>query len=555
MVDEPSYIEGFIGRREELQALSRRIREAGTPAGESMFLAGERGVGKTALLRQLAAHLFWKQDRIVPFLYPVNAAVLECGEFARDYVAAFMRQRIAFSNRDQALLVRDGMSLQELAGYAGSPARAWVWDVIDRVRRAGDDPLTLLRIALNAPALSAAETGKPVVILVDDFPMLTGLRRGQAAEPSLLSLFDGPLTTPQTLHILTGAVAEFRELALPPLATIPLLPLSPEDAERLFQVTAQTRGATFDKVPHSLVGRLGGNPLYIRRIAGALRHSVGAGEEAFWSVYTHEITDGGLHRTVVSQLMTLFPSWDERRNALEVIHRVCAAGGGKPGPQILQGFITEKLSRESVRALLRSGLMIGGFGGYSAPDDAVLRDIITCLFEREIAGRPLDEVVRSFLGGLHPERPVEHTWDLTVPLEPRAELVVAESLDQIGKNLNIPEETIGQLQMAVIEACINAIEHTKGGDRRLYVSVRTLPDRLEVSVESPGQEFVQYETGEPFRGVEIREGAPRGQGVRLMKRFADAVTFEKSDRGTKVVLVKYLGRPVNPEQEGAAHRE
>ena len=555
MVDEPSQNDGFIGRLEELQALARRVREAGMAGGESMILAGERGVGKTALLRQLAAHLFWKQDRVVPFLYVVNAAVLDCADFARDYVAAFMRQRIAFSNRDQALLARDGMSLQELAGQAGSPARAWVWDVIDRVRRGGDDPLALLRTALHAPALSAAETGKPVVILLDDFPMLAKLRRGTPAEPSLLSLFNGPLTTPQTMHILTGTAAEFRELALPPLAMMPLPSLPPGDAERLFQAIVQGRGVPFEQVPRLLISRVGGNPLYIRRVAGALRHAVGAGEEAFWSAYVREITDGGLYRAVASQLMTLFPAWDERRNALEVVHHACAAGGGKPGPQILHGFIAEKLSREGVSALLRSGLLLGGFGGYFAPDDPVLRDIIACLFEREIAGRPLDEVVRSFLEGRRPEQTAEHTWDLTVPLEPRAELVVAESLEQIGKNLNISEETIGQLQMAVIEACINAIEYTKGGDRRLYVSIRTLPDRLEVAVESPGQEFVQYETGEPFRGAEIREGTPRGQGIRLMKRFADAVTFEKSDRGTKVVLVKYLGRPVNPEKEGAARRE
>ncbi len=555
MIDEPSQNDGFIGRVEELQALARRVRETGTAAGESIILAGERGVGKTALLRQLAAHLFWKQDRVVPFLYAVNAAVLDCADFARDYVAAFMRQRIAFSNRDQTLLARDGMSLQELAGHAGSSARAWVWDVIDRVRRGGDDPLALLRIALQAPALSAAETGKPVVILLDDFPVLARLQRGTGSEPSLLPLFNGPLTASQTLYILTGTAAEFRELALPPLAVMPLPSLPPRDAERLFQAMVEGRGVQFEQVPRSLMGRLGGNPLYIRRVAGALRHAVGAGEASFWSVYAREITDGGLYHAVESQLMTLFPAWDERGNALEVVHRACEAGGGKPALHILQGFIAEKLSREGVSALLRAGLLLGGFGGYASPNDPVLRDIIACLFEREIAGRPLEEVVRSFLDSRQPEQPAEHTWDLTVPLEPRAELVVAESLEQIGKNLSISEETIGQLQMAVIEACINAIEHTKEGDRRLYVSIRTLPDRLEVSVESPGQEFVQFETGEPFRGAEIREGAPRGQGIRLMKRFADAVTFEKSDRGTKVVLVKYLGRAVNPEKEGAARRE
>ena len=89
----------------------------------------------------------------------------------------------------------------------------------------------------------------------------------------------------------------------------------------------------------------------------------------------------------------------------------------------------------------------------------------------------------------------------------------------------------------------------------MYVTIRALPERMEVIIESPGQEFVQAETGEPFRGIGIQEGPPRGHGVRMMKQFADEVKFEKGSRGTKVILGKYLVRQPSAEREGAPHRE
>jgi anti-sigma regulatory factor (Ser/Thr protein kinase) len=217
--------------------------------------------------------------------------------------------------------------------------------------------------------------------------------------------------------------------------------------------------------------------------------------------------------------------------------------------------VAEKLPAGAFRSLLQAGLVRGEFGGYRAPDDGVLRDFVVFLYEREIAGKPLDEVLRQALAGRRPSPAPEETWSLTVPLLSRSELVIAESLAQVGKNLHVPEETIGQLQLAVIEACINAIEHTKGGDGRLTVAIRSLPDRLEVSVESPGREFVQAETGEPVAGTAAREGATRGQGIKLMKRFADEVRFERAARGTRVVLVKRLSRTNAPAKEGVSHRE
>ena len=71
----------FFGRGDELSDLYHRALQAEQGAGQSVFLSGTRGVGKTELLKQLFSHLFWKQDRVAPFYYSVNNAILSVEDF------------------------------------------------------------------------------------------------------------------------------------------------------------------------------------------------------------------------------------------------------------------------------------------------------------------------------------------------------------------------------------------------------------------------------------------------------------------------------------------
>ena len=63
------------------------------------------------------------------------------------------------------------------------------------------------------------------------------------------------------------------------------------------------------------------------------------------------------------------------------------------------------------------------------------------------------------------------------------------------------------------------------------------------------------ETGEPFGDEEAAKASGRGWGVKLMKRFADEVTFERTSRGTRTVLTKKLGTSAGARREDAAHHE
>jgi anti-sigma regulatory factor (Ser/Thr protein kinase) len=546
--------EGFIGRREALQGLYRRARESERGAAQSIVLSGVSGIGKTELLKQFFTHLFWKQESVAPFYYPVNNAILSAPHFARDYLACFLSQRLAFESKEQSLLYLEGTTIQDLETWAHDHEVSWASDILERFQRCAADAIDMLRIALHAPLQSTLVTGKPVVVMIDGFHKLARLHQNGRTDPTLVALFESPIAAKRVLHIITGSTFALQEMVLPGVTWVPLAALLPNEAERLFRVVLQTRDIVIDTVPQSLLDYLGGNPLYIRSVAGALV-SGSLREEDYWASYVQEVAEGGIYHYLVTILKMCITDSGDRDQALEVLHRLCEAEETAAEDRASRGISTAKLSKEMTRALLNAGFLRGEFGGVRAPDDRVVRDFIGILHEREILGRALSDVQKRFLEKRLPARRKGTLFELALPLMSQAELVVAQTLDQVGKNLNLPMEIVGQLQMAAIEACINAIEHNRGGERRMFISIFADGDQLEIAVESPGREFIQAETGEPFVGVTLREGPQRGQGVKLMKRFADSVRYEKTTRGTKVILMKRLPRPAEMRKEGVSNRE
>jgi anti-sigma regulatory factor (Ser/Thr protein kinase) len=97
------------------------------------------------------------------------------------------------------------------------------------------------------------------------------------------------------------------------------------------------------------------------------------------------------------------------------------------------------------------------------------------------------------------------------------------------------------------------MEHGRGTEGKVFVSIAADDDQLEVTVESAGQEFIIQDTGEPFDDPGARKTPGRGWGIKLIKRFVDHVKFEKTARGTKVVLIKKLEKAAGIQKEQKNH--
>jgi serine/threonine-protein kinase RsbW len=141
--------------------------------------------------------------------------------------------------------------------------------------------------------------------------------------------------------------------------------------------------------------------------------------------------------------------------------------------------------------------------------------------------------------------PVVQTSDpdeflIVVPMGEDNELIAANTAEQIARRLTFRPEAINQIKTAIVEACINASEHSFSPDRKIYQRFRVESDRLVITISSRG--IVPANLNGTNSGIEAKEAAEerRGWGLKLIRTLMDEVEFERVDDGTSLRMTKYL---------------
>ena len=129
---------------------------------------------------------------------------------------------------------------------------------------------------------------------------------------------------------------------------------------------------------------------------------------------------------------------------------------------------------------------------------------------------------------------------MVVPMGEDNELIAANTAEQIAKRLTFRPEAINQIKTAIVEACINASEHSFSPDRKIYQRFRVESDRLVITISSRG--IVPTNLNGTNSGQEATEAAEerRGWGLKLIRTLMDEVEFERVDDGTSLRMTKYL---------------
>jgi serine/threonine-protein kinase RsbW len=131
---------------------------------------------------------------------------------------------------------------------------------------------------------------------------------------------------------------------------------------------------------------------------------------------------------------------------------------------------------------------------------------------------------------------------LVLPMAPDMELMAGQTASALAAWVGMSSDRAGEVEMAVVEACINAFEHSHADDHRVDIQFLVWgsagPERLEIRVHDNGIGFAPDEVEDPKLARKLGGGRKRGWGLRIIQGLMDEVRILSGTRGTTVVMSK-----------------
>lgn len=138
---------------------------------------------------------------------------------------------------------------------------------------------------------------------------------------------------------------------------------------------------------------------------------------------------------------------------------------------------------------------------------------------------------------------LERTVELTLPMVPDVEISAVHAAGELARALGMTEDNIDEMSHAIIEACINAREHSCCTDQRIYLrfvgsNEQHDSPKMEIWITDHGRGF------DPAEARSRRQKAPsapkkRGWGLQIIEAHMDEVEILTGAGGTTIRMVKY----------------
>lgn len=134
---------------------------------------------------------------------------------------------------------------------------------------------------------------------------------------------------------------------------------------------------------------------------------------------------------------------------------------------------------------------------------------------------------------------------LTLPMAPDMEIAASKTATALAELLRMSADKIDEVRMAVVEACINAIEHSRAPDRKVYLTFEVLgddePEVLRITVRDEGVGFAPEDIEEPSIERKLQAARKRGWGLKIIRGLMDDVEIVSGAEGTSIVMTKARG--------------
>ncbi|MFH0924412.1 MAG: HD domain-containing phosphohydrolase, partial [bacterium] len=137
-------------------------------------------------------------------------------------------------------------------------------------------------------------------------------------------------------------------------------------------------------------------------------------------------------------------------------------------------------------------------------------------------------------------------YNFTMPIRAQTELVAVQAVEQIISTMDFDQKARDEIRLALIEACINAFEHSKSMSKLIHLTVKVEEGRLTTIVQDQGRGFNPEDVTSPDIDEKLKSGNKRGWGLMLMKHLMDEVFLDSNKQnGTRVTMVKYTNKNKN----------
>ena len=131
---------------------------------------------------------------------------------------------------------------------------------------------------------------------------------------------------------------------------------------------------------------------------------------------------------------------------------------------------------------------------------------------------------------------------LTLPMAPDMEVAASKTATAMAEFMRMSPDKIDEVRLAVVEACINAFEHSRASDRKVHITFAVLgerePQALEITVRDAGVGFAPAALEEPRIEDKLKAARKRGWGLKIIQGLMDEVEIASGEGGTTVVMRK-----------------
>ncbi len=115
----------------------------------------------------------------------------------------------------------------------------------------------------------------------------------------------------------------------------------------------------------------------------------------------------------------------------------------------------------------------------------------------------------------------------------------------VAKSIRMSTDKVEEVGMAVVEACINAIEHSRAADGQLHLELAVLgpaeaeePRVLRITIQDQGIGFDRSRVVQPRIEDNLKAIRKRGWGLKIIEGLMDEVNVLSGEGGTSVVMSK-----------------